>query len=360
MRGKANRGYDGAVTERLPILLPCHGTSARGVHADDVAATLGARGLVQVMEDIEDIVAAARDGREVIALDGCASSCQARLLDARGVQALRSLNLADERRRTERVSAASSLAELEAASGPIRRARRAAPAGGGELSHRSAHSLDDYLLALDSLTSPVVECGAVADAPTVAAHVAQVLGVSRPAAGEMLGRLEDAGFVSRGAHKDVLLTPEGRAAADWALRRQRILECFAVQTLGYGIGECYERAREIAEGFTDESLDRVWVVLGRPDRCPHGWPVDAERGRYESRGLLALSSAGAIARVEVERVDETSRERLTTLLESGVVPGETLLDISISPAAEIVSFASGGERRSISLALAGSALVRAA
>ena len=184
---------------------------------------------------------------------------------------------------------------------------------------------DDYLLALDSLTSPVVECGAVADAPTVAAHVAQVLGVSRPAAGEMLGRLEDAGFVSRGAHKDVLLTHDGRAAADWALRRQRILECFAVQTLGYGIGECYERAREIAEGFTDESLDRMWVVLERPDRCPHGWPVDAEQGRHESRGLLALSSAGAIAAVEVERVDETSRERLAMLLESGISPGETLL-----------------------------------
>jgi DtxR family Mn-dependent transcriptional regulator len=345
---------------RPPILLPCHGTSARGVQADDVAAALDGRGLVQVIDDIEEIVAAAREGREVIALDGCAASCQARLLDARGVETLRSLNLGDERRRTERVSAASSVAELEAASGPVRRARRAAPAGGGELSHRTTHSLDDYLLALDSLTSPVVACGAVADAPTVAAHVAQVLGVSRPAAGEMLGRLEDGGFVSRGAHKDVLLTPRGRNVADRALRRQRILECFAVQTLGYGIDECYERAREIAEGFTGESLDRVWSVLGRPERCPHGWPVDAEQGRQESRGLLALSSAGAADVVEVERVDETSRERLLMLLESGIAPGETLSEISVTPAAEMVSFAAGGERHSISLALAGSALVRSA
>ena len=107
---------------RPPILLPCHGTSARGVQADDVAAALHGRGLVQVIEDIEEIVAAAREGREVIALDGCAASCQARLLDARGVETLRSLNLADERRRTERVSAASSVA-----SSRRRRGRSGAP-----------------------------------------------------------------------------------------------------------------------------------------------------------------------------------------------------------------------------------------
>ena len=48
------------------------------------------------------------------------------------------------------------------------------------------------------------------------------------------------------------------------------------------------------------------------------------------------------------------------LLESGIAPGETLSEISVTPAAEMVSFAAGGERHSISLALAGSALVRSA
>jgi len=188
-----------------------------------------------------------------------------------------------------------------------------------------------------------------------------VLGVTRPAAGEMLGRLGHAGLVSRGAHKDVLLTPEGRAAADVALRRQRILERFAVDTLGYGIDECYERAREIAEGFTDETLERVWSVLGRPERCPHGWPIDAELARHEARGLLALSSVAPPDVVEVERIDETNRGRVRALLDVGIAPGKHLGEILVSPAAEMVSFAAagGGERRSISLALAGSALVRA-
>jgi hypothetical protein len=66
--------------------------------------------------------------------------------------------------------------------------------------------------------------------------------------------------------------------------------------------------------------------------------------------------------VEVERIDETSRERVRALLEARVAPGEQLGEVSVNSAAELVSFAhlERGERRSISLALAGSALVRAA
>jgi len=200
----------------------------------------------------------------------------------------------------------------------------------------------------------------VADAPTVAAHVAQLLGVSRPAASEMVARLEEAGFVRRGSHKDVLLTPAGRRSADRALRKQRILECFASETLGYGIDESPDRAREIAAGFGDEALERVWASLGRPQRCPHGWPVDAQRARGEARGLVALSAAPHACDVSVERLDETSRERLRALLDAGLVPGARLGDIAVNTPAEVVTFAGAGAARSISLTLAGSVLVRAA
>ncbi|HUK45106.1 MAG TPA: iron dependent repressor, metal binding and dimerization domain protein [Gaiellaceae bacterium] len=348
-------------TSRVPILLPCHGGSAQGVRADDVAAALETSGLAELVGDIEAIVAAAREGREVIALDGCSASCQARLLDAREVKTLRTLNLTDGPQSGEEVARSSSVEELEAASGPVKRSRRAMMVLPGELSSRSTHSHEDYLLALDMLTSPVVECGALVDAPTFAAHVAHMLGVSRPAAGEMLGRLADAGYIRRGPHKDVLFTPEGRTAADAALRKQRILERFAFDTLGYGLDECYEQARGIAPSFTGDAPERVWAALGRPDRCPHGWPTDPERARQEARGLVSLAAAPPSTPVKVERVDETSRDRLRALLDSGVSPGGQLADVTVNEAAELVTFAGrGGRRSSISLALAGAVLVRAA
>jgi DtxR family Mn-dependent transcriptional regulator len=342
-----------------PILLPCHGASSRGVEAADVASRLAGHGLVEVVEDIEQIVAAARTGREVIALDACAASCQARLLDARGVATLRTLALSDERPAGSDVGDATSVGELEAATSLPKRTRRAMSIPTGELSGRRSHSHEDYLLALDTLTSPVVECGAIVDSPTLAAHVAQILGISRPAAGETLARLEEEGFIRRGVHKDVLLTVSGRREADRILRKQRILECFAVETLGYPVDECFERAREISLGFAEETLGRVWAALGHPARCPHGWPVDPTRSRIETRGLFALSAAHADANVTVERLDEMSGERLRALLEAGIEPGRSLRAVSVNPAAGMVGFAAASEQGAISLLLAGSVLVRA-
>jgi DtxR family Mn-dependent transcriptional regulator len=342
----------------VPILLPCHGGSRRGARADEVAAGLADRGLAEVVEDIEAIVAAARDGRPVVALDGCAASCQARLLDAAGVETLRALNLAAEQGGAT-VAQSASAEEIEAAATPHKRSRRAPAGSAGELSGRGSHTLDDYLLALDLLTSTVVECGALVDGPTVSAHVAHILGVSRPAAGEMLARLEEAGYVRRGAHKDLLLTLAGRAAADRALRKQRILECFAVDLLGYALDECYEQAREIASGFDVDAVERVWRALGEPAHCPHGWPLNSERARHESRGLVALGAVPPATPVVVERLDEASRDRLSVLLDSGLTPGTELDDVTVHVPAGMVAFVDGsGARRAISLELAAAVLVR--
>jgi hypothetical protein len=69
-------------SRRLPILLPCHGTSARGVPAESVADELVERGLVEVVVDIEAVVAQARGGRQVLAMlpaRACASATRASL-----------------------------------------------------------------------------------------------------------------------------------------------------------------------------------------------------------------------------------------------------------------------------------------
>lgn len=335
----------------VPVLLPCHGTAASGARAEDVARDLQGRGLAEVVEDIEQVVAATRAGREVLALDGCAASCQARLLDAHGLRTLRGLNLSEPLDEPDSVDA------LEAAAAPVRRTRRP-PGVAPHTAGRRNHTLDDYLLAVDALTSPVVECGAVADAPTLTAHVAQILGVSRAAAGEMVARLEEEGLVQRAAHKDVLLTAEGRVAADRVLRAQRILECFVVTTLGYEVADCHDRARELAPGFGAEALDRVWEALGRPDRCPHGRPIDAEEARRSARELLALAAVKPGGEVTVDRLEEGNRERLQALADAGVRPGRVLADVSVNAAAGMVSFTVDGRDRAISSSLAGSVLVR--
>ena len=337
----------------VPLLLPCHGTREDGPDAAEVADELAARGLAEVVDDVDVAERAAADGREVLALDGCAASCQARLLDAHGVREFRTLNLSQP----AEVEGAASVAELEAAAAPLRRSRRRlAPLP--EADERRTHTLEDYLLAVDALTAPIVDCGSVVDAPTVSAHLARALNVSRAAAGEMVARLEDEQLIRRAANKDVLLTPKGRAAADRLLRKQRILECFVAETLGYALADSFDQARQLAEGFGDDAVERVFEALGRPARCPHGWPIDAAEARQSVRELHALGSVDSGATVVVDRLEEVSRGRVQALADAGLTPGGRLDHVAAHAAAGTVSFTIDGAERSIGTLLAGAVLVR--
>jgi uncharacterized metal-binding protein len=48
-----------------------------GVRVGDAAREMEVRGLVDVVDDLDAIMAAARSGRAIVALDGCAAGCQA-------------------------------------------------------------------------------------------------------------------------------------------------------------------------------------------------------------------------------------------------------------------------------------------
>src|SRR5919108_4435303 len=73
------------------------------------------------------------------------------------------------------------------------------------MAHR--HSVDEYLETIYFLAFPIGEYAPPGSRnPALAARVAEMLGVSRASAGEMLKRLERDGLVRRGEHKEALLT----------------------------------------------------------------------------------------------------------------------------------------------------------
>src|SRR5262245_22241739 len=96
------------------------------------------------------------------------------------------------------------------------------------------HSIDDYLEVVYFLAFPVGEYGPVVKGRgALAARVAEMLGVSRASAGEMLKRLEADGLVERGEHKEVILTPAGRVVAERVIRRHRLIERLLTDFMGY-------------------------------------------------------------------------------------------------------------------------------
>ena len=73
----------------------------------------------------------------------------------------------------------------------------------------AGHSIDDYLETIYFLAFPIGEYRPQSTgSPTLAARVAEMLGVSRASAGEMLKRLEAEGLIERGEHKEALLTAD--------------------------------------------------------------------------------------------------------------------------------------------------------
>src|SRR5919109_2200619 len=145
------------------------------------------------------------------------------------------------------------------------------------------HSVDEYLETIYFLAFPIGEyTPRGSGSPTIASRVAEMLGVSRASAGEMLKRLEADGLVERGERKEAILTEAGRERAERVVRKHRIIERFLTDFMGYTPAESHVHADELGDTFTDEMIDRIAERLGHPDRCPHGWPGDPAREQAEN------------------------------------------------------------------------------
>jgi DtxR family Mn-dependent transcriptional regulator len=223
------------------------------------------------------------------------------------------------------------------------------------------HSIDSYLETIYFLAFPVGEYGPVVkDSPALAARVADMLGVSRASAGEMLKRLEADGLIERGERKEVILTPAGREASERVIRRHRLIERFLTDFLGYTAGEAHEQADELADTFSDDMIERMTERLGRPDRCPHGWPVDPAVEQAENRELTALADLEPGSRATIVRLAEHDGPLLHWFYDEGLVPGTEVEVRSAQPEAGQVVVEVEGAQRAIGERAAAGLFVRRA
>src|SRR5207245_6802006 len=168
----------------------------------------------------------------------------------------------------------------------------------------------------------------------IAARVAEMLGVSRASAGEMLKRLEADGLVERGEQKEAILTPLGIERAQKVVRKHRIIERFLTDFMGYTAAESHVQADELGDTFTEEMIERIAERLGHPDRCPHGWPVDTDVEQAENRDLAPLASLGPGTRATIVRLAEHDGELLHWFYDQGLVPGQEIEMRTSEPAAD--------------------------
>src|SRR5438128_13238 len=223
------------------------------------------------------------------------------------------------------------------------------------------HSVDEYLETIYFLAFPIGEYRPQASgAPTLAARVAEMLGVSRASAGEMLKRLEAEGLVERGEHKEAILTPAGRERAERVVRKHRIVERLLTDFMGYTPAEAHVHADEIGESFSDDMVERISEKLGNPDRCPHGWPVDTDFEQAENRELAPLADLAPGTRAEIVRLAEHDGDLLHWFYDQGFVPGARVEVQAAEPAVGQFRVRLDGDEKSVSEKAAAGLFVRPA
>jgi DtxR family Mn-dependent transcriptional regulator len=221
------------------------------------------------------------------------------------------------------------------------------------------HSLDEYLETIYFLAFPIGEYRPQGTgSPPLASRVAEMLGVSRASAGEMLKRLVGEGLVERGARKEAILTAPGRVRAERVVRKHRIIERLLTDFMGYTAAEAHVHADELGDTFTDDMVDRIDERLGHPDRCPHGWPIDPELEQRENVDLTPLSALEPGARATIVRLAEHDGDLLHWFYDQDLVPGQEIEVRATQPEAGQVTVKLDGHERAIGEKAAAGLFVR--
>jgi DtxR family Mn-dependent transcriptional regulator len=173
----------------------------------------------------------------------------------------------------------------------------------------------EYLLALRIMAGD--------GSRVTAAQVARHLGVSTQAASEMFRRLGADGLVTVAEGRELQLSTAGRAAADAIFRRHALCEWLLTEIVGLGWAESDGEAERLQAAISPRVEARLDELLGHPETCPHGNPIDLETAQRRPAGDL-LSTIPSGSHVTIYRITEEAEEdaALLSYLEArGLRPG---------------------------------------
>jgi DtxR family transcriptional regulator, Mn-dependent transcriptional regulator len=153
--------------------------------------------------------------------------------------------------------------------------------------------------------------------PMTGANIARAMQVSAPTVHEMIGRLEDDGYVTRAANKSLEFTDTGRDHAAQVVRRHRLIERFLTDVFDIPWDQVHEEAERLEHWMSPMVEERMLRAIGDAKTCPHGHPIF--EGEREHGVPLADVEEGASVRVL--RFENEAEDLLHYLKDTGLAPG---------------------------------------
>jgi DtxR family Mn-dependent transcriptional regulator len=198
--------------------------------------------------------------------------------------------------------------------------------------HAVSEAAQGYLLTLRSMEGGGVQ--------PMTASLSRRMHVSVQAASEMVSRLAADGLVEVRPDRSLAMTPAGWRAADTIFHRHALMEWLLTRVVGLGWAESDEEAMRLQGAISPRVEQAIDELLGHPQTCPHGNPMDSATARKRPVGI-ALSEADPDSDVTILRITEEAEEDaelLVYLEQQGLVPGVSAHVIEISRARDSITF----------------------
>ncbi len=164
--------------------------------------------------------------------------------------------------------------------------------------------------------------------------VAKDLEVSKQAAAEMFRRLAEDRLIApcNGHARLWKLSTSGESAADAVFRRHALLEWLLTGVVGMPWAAADVEARRLHASISPEFESRLDELLGHPQTCPHGNPIDraTEARRPKGESLAGLEAGEAATIYRVTEAAEADAALLGYLEARGLVPGAKITVLSRS------------------------------
>ncbi len=178
--------------------------------------------------------------------------------------------------------------------------------------HKASDAVEEYLEAIHRFGE---RAGGV-----TTTGLADHLQVKPASVTGMLRRLRTAGLISYRRYGEIALTEEGEQRAHGLIRRHRLAERLLTDVLKLPLEQAHQEACRLEHAFSPEVEARLAEVLGSPEACPHGHPLDLLTEDH----TLPLSEAPAGELLHLVRLEDESPEVVHYLSERGLLPGATV------------------------------------
>ncbi len=172
------------------------------------------------------------------------------------------------------------------------------------------------------------------------ARIAERLSQSGPTVSQTVARMERDGLLHVADDRQLALTDAGRTLATRVMRKHRLAECLLVGMIQMPWEEVHVEACRWEHVISEEVERRMYEVLGRPERCPHGNPIpglaellaapephDAKPASDETMIDVVRDNSDSV-RATVTRITEHIQSDLILMLKlkrAGIQPGREVL-----------------------------------